>query len=112
MDANRTPEEVKRGFAIYFQSQKVHLLRPRRQDRLIAQNSDDLIYSDLQTTFSSEGHTVEINIYRLPETEWVLELVDEFNNSTVWGNCSRGCPIMIRPASSAYYEKAAFYPLW
>lgn len=47
-------------------------------------DEDDLIYSDLQTTFSSEGHTVEINIYRLPETEWVLELVDEFNNSTVW----------------------------
>ena len=47
-------------------------------------DEDDLIYSDLQTTFSSEGHTVEINIYRLPETDWVLELVDEFNNSTVW----------------------------
>ena len=47
-------------------------------------DEDDLIYSDLQTTFSSEGHTVEINIYRLPETEWVLELVDEFNNSSVW----------------------------
>ena len=47
-------------------------------------DEDDLIYSDLQTTFSSEGHTVEINIYRLPEPEWVLELVDEFNNSTVW----------------------------
>jgi len=47
-------------------------------------DEDDLIYSDLQTTFSSDGHTVEINIYRLPETEWVLELVDEFNNSTVW----------------------------
>lgn len=27
MDANRTPEEVKRGFAIYFQSQKVDSLR-------------------------------------------------------------------------------------
>ena len=47
-------------------------------------DEDDLIYSDLQTTFSSDGHTVEINIYRLPETDWVLELVDEFNNSTVW----------------------------
>ena len=47
-------------------------------------DEDDLIYSDLQTTFSSDGHTLEINIYRLPETDWVLELVDEFNNSTVW----------------------------
>lgn len=47
-------------------------------------DEDDLIYSDLQTTFSSDGHTLEINIYRLPESDWVLELVDEFNNSTVW----------------------------
>lgn len=44
----------------------------------------NLIYSDLQTTFSKDGHTVEINIYRLPESEWVLEIVDQGNNSTVW----------------------------
>ena len=28
MDANWTPSDVKRGFAIYFQSQKVNILRP------------------------------------------------------------------------------------
>jgi hypothetical protein len=44
----------------------------------------DLIYSDLQTSHTADGHTVGINIYKLPETEWVLEIVDEFNNSTVW----------------------------
>ena len=47
-------------------------------------NENDLIYSDLQTTYSADGHTLEINIYRLPETDWSLEVVDENNNSTVW----------------------------
>lgn len=45
---------------------------------------NELIYSDLQTTFTKDGHTVEINIYRLPESDWVLEIVDQENNSTVW----------------------------
>ena len=47
-------------------------------------DENDLIYSNLQTTYNADGHTLEINIYRLPETEWVLEIVDDFNNSTVW----------------------------
>jgi hypothetical protein len=47
-------------------------------------NDQELIYSDLQTTYAMDGHTLEINIYRFPESEWFLEVVDEFNNSTVW----------------------------
>jgi hypothetical protein len=27
---------------------------------------------------------VEIKIYRLPNFNWTLEVVDEYNNSTVW----------------------------
>jgi hypothetical protein len=27
---------------------------------------------------------VEIHIYRMPDTGWSLEVVDEHNNSTVW----------------------------
>jgi hypothetical protein len=49
-------------------------------------DKDDLIYSPLQRSFSSEGQTVKIQIYRLPDTGWTLEVVDEFNNSTVWDN--------------------------
>ena len=44
----------------------------------------DLIYSDLQTSITEDGQTIDINIYRLPESDWVLEIVDELNNSTVW----------------------------
>ncbi|MEY2695939.1 MAG: hypothetical protein RL333_77 [Pseudomonadota bacterium] len=31
-----------------------------------------------------DGHTLEIIIYRLPDSDWTLEVVDENNNSTVW----------------------------
>ena len=44
----------------------------------------DLIYSSLQQTYSVDGHTVKIHIYRMPDTAWSLEVVDEHNNSTVW----------------------------
>lgn len=44
----------------------------------------ELIYSDLQTHYSEGGLSVEIAIYRLPETEWVLEVIAEDGNSTVW----------------------------
>jgi hypothetical protein len=44
----------------------------------------DLIYSPLQQTYSAGGHQVEIHIYRMPDTGWSLEVVDEHNNSTVW----------------------------
>lgn len=44
----------------------------------------DLIYSPLQQTYGAGGHQVEIHIYRMPDTGWSLEIVDEHNNSTVW----------------------------
>jgi hypothetical protein len=44
----------------------------------------DLIYSPLQQTYSAGGHQVEIHIYRMPDTGWSLEIVDEHNTSTVW----------------------------
>jgi hypothetical protein len=41
--------------------------------------------SPLSQPISSGGHTVNVEIYRLEgETSWILEVVDEFNNSTVW----------------------------
>jgi len=44
-----------------------------------------LIESPLSQSISSGGKTVSIEIYRLEnEPIWTLEIVDEFNNSTVW----------------------------
>ena len=44
----------------------------------------NLIYSPLQQTYKASGRQVEIHIYRMPDTGWSLEVVDEHNNSTVW----------------------------
>ena len=44
----------------------------------------DLIDSPLSQTCEVDGHSVDIQIYRLPDTGWTLEVEDENNNSTVW----------------------------
>ena len=48
------------------------------------QDEVHLIYSPLQQHYSVDGYTVEICIYRLPDTPWTLEVVDEHGNSSVW----------------------------
>ena len=41
--------------------------------------------SSMSQEVSSGGRTVSVEIYRLEgETSWTLEVVDEYNNSTVW----------------------------
>lgn len=47
-------------------------------------DENDLIESPLQQKYTSEGKTVEVCIYRLPDTGWTLEIVDEYNNSTLF----------------------------
>ena len=45
----------------------------------------ELETSPLSQKVSSGDKTVRVEIYRLEgETSWVLEVVDEYNNSTVW----------------------------
>ena len=44
----------------------------------------DLIASPLNQTYTANGRSVEIHIYRMPDTGWTLEVVDDQNNSTVW----------------------------
>lgn len=48
------------------------------------QDECDLIYSPLQQHYTEGAHTVEICIYRMPDTPWTLEVVDAHGNSTVW----------------------------
>ena len=47
-------------------------------------DENDLIYSPLQQTYIANGQRVEIHIYRMPDTDWSLEVVDVCGNSTVW----------------------------
>lgn len=44
----------------------------------------ELIYSPLQQTYTISNKSIEIEIYRQPDTDWTLEVVDEHGNSTVW----------------------------
>ncbi|MCD0257996.1 hypothetical protein JWH11_07135 [Xanthomonas melonis] len=43
-----------------------------------------LVISPLCRSVTTDGCTVCLEIYRGPDTDWTLEVVDEFNNSTVW----------------------------
>ncbi len=44
----------------------------------------EIIHSPLTQIYSADGHTLSIQIYRSPNTPWVLEVVDEHGTSTVW----------------------------
>lgn len=47
-------------------------------------DESDLIYSKHCQTVSRNGKTVEVQIYSSGKNDWILEVVDEENNSTVW----------------------------
>jgi hypothetical protein len=47
-------------------------------------DENDLIDSELNQTYTKNGKSVEIHIYRMPNTSWILEVVDSFGNSTVF----------------------------
>ena len=40
--------------------------------------------SPLCQQYSHDGKTIQIYIYEDGEDGWILEVVDEYNNSTVW----------------------------
>lgn len=47
------------------------------------QEEIQLTYSPLQQAYVSNGKSIDIQIYRLPETGWTVEVVDKYGNSTV-----------------------------
>ena len=44
----------------------------------------ELIHSPLTQTYSADGHTLHIQIYRSQDSAWILEVVDAQGTSTVW----------------------------
>lgn len=44
----------------------------------------ELVMSPLCQSITDKGHTVRVEIYRGPDTDWTLEIVDASNTSTVW----------------------------
>lgn len=52
-------------------------------------NFDDdapIVYSPLSRTLTHDGRTVEITIYGGESECWILEVIDEYGNSTVWND--------------------------
>jgi hypothetical protein len=47
-------------------------------------NETDLISSPLEQKYTVDGKTVDVCIYRLPDSGWTLEVVDQYNNSLVY----------------------------
>ena len=45
---------------------------------------EQVIQSKNTQQYSANGKTVEIDIYRTEDSGWILEVVDENNNSTLW----------------------------
>ncbi len=43
-----------------------------------------LIMSPLSQAITDKGHTIRLDIYREPGTDWTLEAVDTTNHSVVW----------------------------
>jgi hypothetical protein len=44
----------------------------------------DLIYSEHCQTVTRNGKSVKVEIYSSGNNDWILEVVDEEGNSTVW----------------------------
>lgn len=45
----------------------------------------ELEYSALSQEISSDGKSVSVEIYRtIGDEQWLLEVVDEYGNSTIW----------------------------
>ena len=46
----------------------------------------DPVFSPLSQAIARDGKTVQVDIYEDGEGGWLLEVVDEYNNSSVWEN--------------------------
>ena len=44
----------------------------------------EVILSDLSENFTQDDKSVRIDIYQDGDDGWILEVVDQFNNSTIW----------------------------
>ena len=46
----------------------------------------DIVHSPLSQKLTRDGKTIDIEIYGEQDGGWILEVVDEYGNSTVWDN--------------------------
>ncbi len=66
----------------------------------------ELELSILSQELKSGGRTVSVEIYRLEgDEEWALEIVDEFNNSTVWDDTFPTESVALTEATKSILEE-------
>ena len=66
-----------------------------------------LIYSNHCQTVTKDGETVKVEIYSSGKDDWIVEVVDEYGNSTVWDRPIAGA----RPIAPARAQKAAVFEM-
>ncbi len=63
-----------------------HGFNPEQARRVLTDAQESLIVSPLSQRVTRDGTAVEVEIYGDGKGAWLLEVVDEFGNSTVWDN--------------------------
>ncbi len=50
----------------------------------MTKNDTEIIESPLSQSYTAEGETIEVSIYRLRNSKWTLEVTDAQGTHTVW----------------------------
>jgi hypothetical protein len=50
----------------------------------MAKKDTGIIESALSQTYTADGETIEVSIYRLQHSKWKLEVIDSQGTHTVW----------------------------
>ncbi|MFG6440219.1 UPF0149 family protein [Roseateles sp. LKC17W] len=69
----------------------------------------ELIHSPLTQTYSAEGHTLSIEIYRGAGEAWILEVVDELGTATVWDEHFETDAAALAAAFEAFEEEGVHH---
>ncbi len=65
----------------------------------------DIIHSPLTQTYTADGHSLRIQIYRSADSQWLLEVVDERGTSTVWDDLFETDKLALEEAIMAIESK-------
>lgn len=65
----------------------------------------ELEVSPLSQSISSGGRTVQIDIYKDGEGKWILEIQDEYGNSTVWDDRFESDSLALTEAKKAILDE-------
>ena len=73
----------------------------------MSDDESEPVMSPLCQSVSSGGKLLQIEIYGDGEGKWILEIVDEFNNSTVWDNLFESDSAALAEAKKSILKETA-----